>query len=101
MIGVSALLVLFGQLIWAFLGDWSDLGLKFRISASNQYPIVIGFVALLAAALTADHSKVGSTITNNSNSLVLTFGRCAPQVQIVVHPAEQCFHVLATHILTQ
>jgi hypothetical protein len=64
MIGVSALLVLFGQLIWAFLGDWSDLGLKFRISASNQYPIVIGFVALLAAALTADHSKVGSTITN-------------------------------------
>lgn len=64
MIGVSALLVLFGQLIWAFLGDWSDLGLKFRISANNQYPIVIGFVALLAAALTADHSKVGSTITN-------------------------------------
>jgi hypothetical protein len=64
LIGVSALIVLFGQLIYAFLGDWSDLGFKFRISADNQYPIVIGFVALLAAALTSDHSKVGSTITN-------------------------------------
>jgi hypothetical protein len=64
LIGVSALVVLFGQLIYAFLGDWSDLGLKFRVAATNQYPIVIGFVALLAAALTADNSKVGSTITN-------------------------------------
>ena len=56
LIGVSALVVLFGQLIYAFLGDWNDLGLKFRIAALNQYPIVIGFVALLAAALTADNS---------------------------------------------
>ena len=64
LIGVSALVVLFGQLIYAFLGDWNDLGLKFRVAAINQYPIVIGFIAVLAAALTADHSKVGSTITN-------------------------------------
>ncbi|CAM8621197.1 hypothetical protein MCETE4_00063 [Acidimicrobiia bacterium] len=64
LIAGSALIVLFGQLIYAFLGDWSDLGLKFRISAANQYPVVIGLVALLAAAMTADRSKVGSTITN-------------------------------------